>query len=257
MCDFLHAGSFWGVFWITGDSDQAIRESIYHIATQMGYSGGLRSFADYLSIVFHDKECLFVVDDVQDIPYQLEEWLSTAPGANILVTTTKSWLRQYGNLPPTYFILTELDPAHAVKLFLEHLGYQEPLDVSTLESTLEFLTPIGFLPLAVTQLAKMLKTKSRPELGYMDLSERLRQFNSSVQSAPIPRDNVGSVLFYTSSLAHAFDRALRDLTPTALNLLRVLAFMHPDAIPASMFTRAMLSWNSRHVEKPFPSIPKI
>jgi tetratricopeptide (TPR) repeat protein/DNA-binding XRE family transcriptional regulator len=173
-----------------------------------------------------DPHWLLILDNVEDIPL-VQTMLPTARRGHILLTTRT---QATGNLL-TNIELDEMPPEEGALLLLRRSGIIEPdaaLDDATdnnRETAEQISRVLGGLPLALEQAGGYIEEIRCSLSGYLDLYRLRRaallEWKSESSSYPASVATTWSLSF----------EKVEQLNPAAADLLRLCAFLSPDAIP--------------------------
>lgn len=148
----------------------------------------------------------------------------TRPGSIILTTQRpdmKQLTRVFRQLP-----LQSLNASDGSTLLLNYLG-KASVDNEDLAKAYEISQFVGGLPLAITVIGgymNMSNTTLAEFLGHLKRSSKI--WGKKIYTNPVDD--------YDHTLGAVFDVAVSELGEASLALIRLLAFLNPDAIPEQM-----------------------
>jgi hypothetical protein len=238
------------VFWTIAETEDQLRAGLLGIATRLGLLAD-RPVDEVLNAVRMELEkrdgWLMVLDNALDLR-MVARYLSTSKSGRVLVTTT----RPESELHVLGALLVELthfhDHADGARFLLRLAGQLErdqsleeahPEDAAAAQALSE---EVGGLPLALDQAAAYIEATHGSPHEYLDQyrrrGEELRRLRT-----PIPgddRDHANVTVTFTM----VFER-LEIANPATADLLRLLAFFAPNAIPEEILTAGAAIFGDR------------
>jgi len=163
---------------------------------------------------------LMVLDNVSN-PAEIAPLLAQAPTGRYLITSRRA--TGWHNLAETVN-LDVLDPAEALDLLTRVLAPAGPRD---LDGAMELCTELGFLPLAVEQAAAYIAQAGITPRKYLDL---LEDYPADIYRATTEGGDTERTI---ARIWHVTLDRLAD-EPLAGQILRILAWYAPDAIPRTL-----------------------
>jgi tetratricopeptide (TPR) repeat protein len=212
-------------WWVTADSPASIDTGLALLATalqpalaQVLSQEALRERA-LQWLATHDG-WLLVLDNVAD-PADIEPLLARAATGRILITSRRAtgW---HGVATPV--ALDVLSHAEAVELFTEILTHGPPRDA---DGTDEVCAVLGYLPLAVEQAAAFCAETDTAPRAYLDL---LARYPADLYASAAEGGDASRTMARIWHLS--LDRMADE--PITGQILRILAWYAPDAIPRSL-----------------------
>jgi tetratricopeptide (TPR) repeat protein/transcriptional regulator with XRE-family HTH domain len=177
---------------------------------------------------------LLIFDNVEDLE-MLHTMLPDTSQGYILITTRSQNIGTFGN----QIVLQKMEPAEGVLLLLQRarlLSPDEPLEAapSSVRTQAETLVELlDGLPLALDQAAAYMEEAACSVSEYLDRYAIYREDLLSTRGA-LSSHHPASV---TATLSLAIQQ-VEQASPTAVDLLRMLAFLHADAMPEEFITEA-------------------
>jgi tetratricopeptide (TPR) repeat protein len=209
------SGKYGIVWWVRAEHRMAMNEDLLALAPRLGLEGNADAEA-VLAELSRRSNWLLVYDNVTD-PELIAGRLPSS-GHVILTSRSRGWSRYARSLDIGLFI-----PSESVTFLRARTGRDEP-------EAAELAEELGHLPLALAQAASYCEEHQLSIAGYLELFRsprvKARLLEAGLHSAEYP-DSVA-----TTWLLH-FDH-LRTDHPSALQLLRLCAFLQPDAIALNM-----------------------
>ena len=178
------------------------------------------------------RDWLLILDNADELAL-VSDFLPTIFGGHLLLTTRAVAM---GRLASRLEIET-LQPEQGALLLLRRAGLLEPLtplkqaSSQQRELALHLSQDFGGLPLALDQAGAYLEETGMDLEGYMQLYQHqrvalLHERRGLVADHPAPVATTWSL---------SFER-VKEKNPAAAQLLRIAAFLSPDAIPEELFT---------------------
>ena len=144
------------------------------------------------------------------------EWQPGGGGGHLLVT---SWNPAWGALARPIRV-DVLDRAEAVALLLQRTDSQDQASAN------ELAKQLGDLPLALEQAAAYLEQTGMPLAAYL-VAHQGRRERLLAKGRPVA---------YQGQVDTTWQLSIDRLTPAGVELLRICAFLAPEAIPLDLFT---------------------
>lgn len=178
---------------------------------------------------------LLILDNA-DEPDLLPPFFPRVPGGHLLVTTRAADLSSFGLGLGHALIVQTFDPAQGAQLLLhragllpanaslDHAGIQDHLIAQTLSREL------GGLPLALDQAGAYL---AATQIDLMTYQQVYRQHRASLLAQRGGREHPESV---ATTWSLSFQR-VAEKNAAAADILRLCAYLFPDAIPEEIFTQ--------------------
>jgi tetratricopeptide (TPR) repeat protein len=221
----LHATQYSQVVWITADSPASLDSGLAGFATALEpeLTGALPTEAlreRAISWLCTHSEWLVILDNVTD-PADVRTLLARATTGRFLLTTRRAtgW---HGIAAPLR--LDVLDPTEAHELVTRTL---DPADSALLVGLQELCKRLGYLPLALEQAAAYIAENQTSAEKYMRLLDQHPAVMYQEAAEGTTAQRTAAQVW-----AITLDRLADD--PLAGHLLRVLAWLAPDAIPRTL-----------------------
>ncbi|MEU8941769.1 tetratricopeptide repeat protein [Streptomyces goshikiensis] len=213
------------VWWITADTPANLDAGLAALAVSLQPALAdalphrmLRDWAvEWLSA---HQEWLLILDNVAN-PSDVRPLLAQAPTGQFLITSRRAtgW---HGVATP--MTLDALDPADAGDLFARILTHHQVRDV---DGTEQVCTELGYLPLALEQVAAFCAETATSPRAYLDLLVRYpAHLYSTAAEGGDPQRTIARIWHLT------LDRLADD--PLTGQILRTLAWYAPEAIPRAL-----------------------
>jgi tetratricopeptide (TPR) repeat protein/transcriptional regulator with XRE-family HTH domain len=241
---YQHAHDYHAVFWVSAETIDTIYSDFTLIAEQLKIIAGEKQNQQQLVKAVHrwlatHKDWLLIFDNVEDLSL-LKSFLPPARAGAVLVTTR---LHALAGLAHT-LELSAFPPEEALRFLLSraHLADREqpldevPQDILIAARTL--VAETAGLPLALDQAGAYLEQTRCTMADYLRLFERhpVRLLDERPMIADHPHSVVQTFLL-------SFQKIEQD-SEAAGDLLRLCAFLHPDAIPEELLLEGSSHWSS-------------
>jgi tetratricopeptide (TPR) repeat protein/DNA-binding XRE family transcriptional regulator len=240
---YQHAHDYYAVFWISAETIDTISSSFTLIAEQLQLLEGekqdqqqlVKAVQRWLS---NHKDWLLIFDNVEDLAV-LKAFLPVARQGAVLVTTR---LHALAGLAHT-LELSSFSYADALRFLLvrAHLvEWHQPLDElapETLSVAQALVKATDGLPLALDQAGAYVEQTGCSLADYL----RLFQYYPGrlLDARPEVADHPDSVV---QTFLLSFKK-VEQRNAAAGDLLRVCAFLHPDAIPEELLRKGIPHWS--------------
>ncbi|MBB5871969.1 tetratricopeptide (TPR) repeat protein [Allocatelliglobosispora scoriae] len=217
-----YAAEFDLVWWVRAEDSVAVPGELVRLAAWLGLpvDGDPVAVAEAVYAVLRGRRrWLLVFDNVEDSD-TVRRWAPGGGGGRVLVTTRRAGLRAVGRVVD----VDVFDRAESVALLTQRLPGISAEDADRVAELL------GDLPLALEQAAAYMDVTSMPAPVYIGLLE------SSSLGEMLRR---GVVVGHEHTVATVWRLSWQVLAvenPAAVELLRVCAYLAPEAIPLDLFT---------------------
>jgi len=212
------------VWWINAEDPSLIGEQVATLATQLelvsvsaDISAAAASAMRYLR---HHNRWLLIFDNAED-KSSIWQWLPSGPGHVLITSRSGSW----GQIPSSVTAVDVMERAESVVLLRNHYRHLSE------EGATKLAVALGDLPLALAQAGNFLAETGTSVDDYLRL----------LTTHPGNLLGEGTTDHYPRSLAAAISLSigrLEEVDQTALALVRMCAFMAPEAIPIDWLTTA-------------------
>jgi tetratricopeptide (TPR) repeat protein len=219
------------IFWTRADTEVALQAGCVEIAKLLDLpEKAATNPADTVQAVKHwlehTSEWLLVFDNA-DAPELLKAYYPRNPKGHILLTSRAQLFDMLGIARP--LALEKMDPEEALS-FLYTRTERIESDPAEKNAVARLAAELGYLPLALEQAAAYITAKTARFQDYLAsyLKQRLALLN---KAQPKTGEYPASV---ASTWALNFQEVEQD--PVAADILRVSAFLSPDAIPLELLS---------------------
>lgn len=219
---YLHCKRFDVVWWIRAEDPLSLKADFADLASALGLGNDMADLENRAAVarqwLEHHARWLLVLDNAKNAA-SVADVVPRGGGGRVLIT---SQARDWYALAEAVVVVDVLDPETAEEFLCRRSGRSEP------EPARELAAELGWLPLALEQAGAVVARDPALSIrGYLDLF----------------RDRAAELLLLGAPLAHpdpvatTWDLAVRrtaEASPAASDLLRLMAFLHPDDIPLSL-----------------------
>ena len=242
---YRHAHDYTALFWIGAETSERLVSGFVTLAETLNLPERLeadkpRVVAAVLRWLTTHQGWLLIFDNVDDLEV-VKPFVPTVPHGSILFTTR---LQAVGTLAPpvtvetmglaegTLFLLrrAKLLPSEA---FLDQVSSELLAEAEAL------VIELDFLPLALDQAGAYLEEVGCAPAAYLDLYHRRRK-DLLHRRGHTPSDHPESV---ATTWSLSFER-IEHSNPAAADLLRMCAFVEPDAIPEELLQEGCMTLGS-------------
>ena len=220
------------IFWVRADTEVALQAGFVEIAKlldlpEQNATNPAETVLAVKSWLEHEGEWLLVFDNADALEL-LKAYYPRTPRGHILLTSRAQVFDTLGIARP--LALAKMDPAEALD-FLYKRTARTQSDQAEKHATENLAAELGYLPLALEQAAAYITAKGARFQDY--LASYQRQGLALLNKAdPKTGEYPASV---AKTWALNFQEVEKD--PVAADVLRVSAFMSPDAIPLELLTQ--------------------
>ena len=235
---YRYADEYTAVFWVRADSHEMLMADFVSMARLLGLPG--QDAQDQMLIVAAVKRWLeqhegwlLILDNADDLSLVADSLPMKGKGHILLTTRTQATGRIARSLS-----VEKMEPSEGLQLLLRRaklLDPDEPLDNvsgTVRKDAQALISELDSLPLALDQAGAYIEETGSSISEYLALYQRRRLALLKRQSA-ISSDYPHTV---ASTWALSFQQVERE-NPAAADLLRLCAFVHPDAIPEDILTQ--------------------
>jgi tetratricopeptide (TPR) repeat protein len=228
---YRYRSEYRSIFWVRADTEVALQAGFVEIAKLLDLpEKDATNPADTVQAVKHwlerEAEWLLVFDNA-DAPELLKDYYPRTPRCHILLTSRAQVFDTLGIARP--LALAKMDPAEALD-FLDKRTARTQSDQAEKHAAENLAAELGYLPLALEQAAAYITAKGARFQDYLTSYQRQRLALLN-KAQPKTGEYPASV---ASTWAFNFQEIEKD--PVAADMLRVSAFLSPDAIPLELLT---------------------
>ncbi|HEY6285805.1 MAG TPA: tetratricopeptide repeat protein [Ktedonobacteraceae bacterium] len=232
---YRHREEYHDVLWAKADSQEVLASELASFATLLNLPGQREQDQHYaLDIVKRWLEVhsnwLLILDNVENLP-MVHEYLPVAPKGHILLTAQTKVTGEIAQrvdidqMAPEGGALFLLRRAHllAADALLDHASEE------TRKQAIEIAKMLDGLPLAIDQAGAYIEETGTNLHRYVQFYESRRTNLLNIRGGFVP-NHPESV---TATMSLSFEK-VENSSAVAAQILRFLAFLHPDAIPEEL-----------------------
>jgi tetratricopeptide (TPR) repeat protein len=224
---FRHREHYNHVFWVRAEKRDTLLADLAGIAGELELPSATereqdRAVAEAKQWLETYSGWLLIFDNVEDLAL-LREFLPSDATGHVLLTTQ---LRALGGLAERVEV-PEMQPDEAVQLLLRRSKAKD--SVATRSAARQIGEELGYLPLALDQAGAFIEETPS------NLSEYLSFLRGQKDKILAERGSLGDHPSVTVTFSLAFSK-VAAYSPKAADLIRLCAFLAPDAIPEEIFT---------------------
>lgn len=231
---------YWGVFWVDASSEEILETGFASIGAQAGRGGTMHSGIYWLSRC--TKPWLLILDNADDKDLDISKYLPVGGNGHVLITTRNPNATDYAT-NGCRIRFRGLEPHEAINLLLRsaypNLNPEtHPATPSKYHLAEGIAMELGYLPLALAHAATTIRRNIYTLEKYLHyyLGHRQRTLSSPrVKSA----DDANIIATWEIPFQKIAKRGTEDHRD-AVDLMHILAFMHFETLPESIFTRSWL-----------------
>jgi len=229
--------SFWGVFWIDASTPERATQTLSAIAEVAGLDKNAKAALHWLSNLEH--RWLLMIDNADDDDIQLEDFFPKGDRGNILVTTRNPAHKVHGNVGPRYYDFRGLELDAATRLLLKASDEPVPWTTDCEALALTITKALGFLALAIVHAGAAIRDRLCSLRDYLDYYSRSwRRIRSTSTASKSLKEE--EVVYATWEICYRqLEQRGTQASIDALELLKVLAFLHWETISSDIFIRAL------------------
>jgi len=228
--------SFWRLYqdilWVSAANEELLPTEFARLARQLNVAQGDdtdENACRALDELTRGPRRLLIVDNAED-EAEIQNWLPKSGKCRTLITSRfTAWSAAVQSIH-----VHVLDPVPARELLLRRSGLPDTPENQAAADRLA--TELGYLPLALEQAAAYIQQQRWTLDRYL---ERFAQYRAVLLAKRQPGGTD-----YPDSVATTWQITVEHLSPTALTLLRLLAFLAPDPLPRWVLEQAATSWAS-------------
>ncbi|KAJ5170922.1 uncharacterized protein N7500_003705 [Penicillium coprophilum] len=226
--------NFWGVFWIDASSPKAAEQAFSGLARIGKVEEKLESGLYWLST--QDRPWLLVIDNADDAEFDYSRYFPLGAKGHILVTSRNPDCRVHATVGFEEF--TNLEEEDSITLLLRSAIVSDLHDVNTRATARPIVQALGCLPLALIQAGASIRQNICSLEDYLDVfnSYKKKLFLNGIQQG---QGSYAHTVFTTFEVSYNKIRSLTtDEAKDAIEMLHVMAFLHFDQIPGTLFEKA-------------------
>lgn len=225
---------FWGIFWIDASSIENAERAL----SQIGQLGGLGATHDagMYWLTGLDTPWLLVIDNADDPTIDYSRFFPPGERGHILVTSRNSDCKIHATIG--YYEFGNMEEEDAITLLLKAADQDGIDDLQVREVARPIAKTLGYLALALIQAGASIRHGICTLEGYLDVFASYRtqiMKDELVQGSDSYKYNIYTT--WEVSVQRIASMA-SETAVDAIQVLQVLAFMHFEQVPASMFERA-------------------
>ena len=228
--------SFWGVFWIDASSRDNAIYSYSKIARIGGVEPNVNAAKSWLSDL--DLPWLLVIDSADDPSIAVDEYFPDGERGCILITTRNPALRVHGNIGLRSYQFERLEDNEASELVLRAADEPTPWNPSVQTSAALIARTLGCLPLALVHAGKAVLNGLCTLSNYLNYYERNWQRLRSLSIHEVDNSNWNVYSSY-EVIYQGLEDSTTDEAQDAVQVLKILAFMHWEGIRFEFFVKAV------------------
>jgi class 3 adenylate cyclase/tetratricopeptide (TPR) repeat protein len=220
-----------GVFWVNAETAGGLTSGFVEIAAALGMPAAaskdqehvVTSVLDWLN---GNDTWLLILDNVDD-RRDVRRFVPERGKGRILITSRESVFQELGI--PRAIDVGDLDRAEATRFLHTRTG-REDVEPAEADAAAQLATELGNLPLALEQAAAYIAETGASFSDYLAAYRKRRL--SLLEKA------IGLVSHDTVAVTWAANfAAVTAISPASADVLRISAFLAPDAIPFDVFTK--------------------
>jgi tetratricopeptide (TPR) repeat protein len=231
-----HEYRFWAIFWVDASSKASLERGFIDIANKCEIQDRTLDGAK-LWLANINEEWLCIMDNADDRYIDYATYFPSGHKGSILITTRNQDCSSHSTVGQE--TLDNLDPEDATTLLLKASGVNEDLWQVRRSAANEVVNVLGLHALAIIQAGAFIKKR------LCSLEEYPREFQVQrhrlLQFRPKQaKSTYGDVYATFEVSAYVLEESSDQQDSDALEMLRLLAFLHFDRVPELMFIQA---WN--------------
>jgi tetratricopeptide (TPR) repeat protein len=212
---WIHRDRYAIIWWIHASKQVELTADLVRLSCALGLDAGAsqeRAIDSVRAELAARSDWLLVFDNVDD-PSAIRDFLPGGGGHVLITSRVRNWTGVAHVCP-----VEELSLREAVDYFRISTGHDSP-------KTAELAKELGCLPLAMAQAAGYFTNKNCSVERYLDLYRAATQ--RILSEGPRPHG-------YQETVATTWLLQFESLSAPAIDLLRLVSFLAPDAIPLGM-----------------------
>jgi tetratricopeptide (TPR) repeat protein len=220
---YRHRSSYQAVFWLKAETRDTLLSDFAAIAAALGLPEAAAQ-QQQLAVAAAKRWLeandgwLLILDNADDLALA-KEFLPTHHAGHVLLTTGARALAGIAEGVP----LRVMSPDDAAQLLLRRAGIAHATPADS-EIALQIAEELGYLPLALDQAGAFIEETPS------SLAEYLQRYRTRRDKLLAERGSLADHASVTVTFSLAFDKVAQS-SPAAADLLRLCAFLAPEAIP--------------------------
>jgi tetratricopeptide (TPR) repeat protein len=230
----INKHSFWAIFWIDASTNDTAKEGFLDIARTCEQEPNFDSIMAWLSGKDH---WFLIIDNADDPKLDISKFFPRGTKGSILITTRNPDFRKYATAGSS-FKVDEMRPEDAVALLLKTAAVENVRDQEERDAAAAIVKVLGNFALAIIQAGAVIRQGLCSLRGFCELY--VKQKKELLESG-----RAESSIDYQYSVYTTWEISIRKIeaipdtyAKLALELLRLFAFMHFDAIKEEIFIKA-------------------
>ncbi|CAI7648569.1 unnamed protein product [Penicillium glandicola] len=226
--------NFWGVFWVDASSPKAAEQAFSGLARIGKVEEKLESGLYWLST--QDMPWLLVIDNADDADFDYARYFPLGAKGHILVTSRNPDCKVHATIGFEEF--ANLEEEDSITLLLRSAIVSDLHDLNARATARPIVQALGCLPLALIQAGASIRQNICSLEDYLNVfnSYKRKLFLNGIQQG---QGSYEHTVFTTFEVSYNKIRSLTtDEAKDAIEILHVMAFLHFDQIPGTLFEKA-------------------
>ena len=230
----IQAIRFWAIFWIDASSQTTAQQGFLAIARACETKEDPEAIRQWLSNA--QEPWLLIIDNADDPSMDISKFFPAGNRGSILVTTRNPDCRIHATVGSYEF--GEMDPEEAVTLFLRAAGVEDTTAEIVRKEAAVVAKTLGCLALAIVQAGAYVRQGLCSIGEYCDIYSHRRE--SLLRYRPVQAGSDYKFSVYTTweVSVEAIKRMSGETSDNAIELVRILCFLHYDGITEDIFEHA-------------------
>jgi class 3 adenylate cyclase/tetratricopeptide (TPR) repeat protein len=220
-----------GVFWVNAETAGSLTTGFVEIGNALHLPAAaskdqkqvVDSVLDWLN---GNEKWLLILDNVDD-RREIRRFIPDRGKGDILITSRESVFQELGI--PRALEVQDLHDDEAVSFLLKRAGREE-VDPAESTATIRLATELGNLPLALEQAAAYIAETGATFFDYLNAYRKRRMALLERARELVSHDTVS--VTWAANFA-----AISAISPASADVLRIAAFIAPDAVPFDVFSK--------------------
>jgi tetratricopeptide (TPR) repeat protein len=230
----MNKHSFWAIFWIDASTNDTAKEGFLDIARTCEQEPNFDSIMTWLSGKDH---WLLIIDNADDSKLDISRFFPRGTKGSILITTRNPDFRKYATAGSS-FKVDEMRPEDAVALLLKTAAMENEMVQEERDAAAAIVKVLGYFALAIIQAGAVIRQGLCSLGGFCELyAEQKKELLESGRAEP-SIDYQYSVYTTWEISIRIIEAIPETYAKLSLELLRLFAFMHFDAIKEEIFIKA-------------------